>query len=80
MAKDDAQWTRLFKYLDRCFADVDKRFQQMDERFNAIYNLLDDRIKHEDIENSERAAMTSQLNRHDGWIHQLADKTHTNLL
>jgi hypothetical protein len=70
--------------LDHRFAAVDKKMEEMfahtNKMVNAVYNLLDDRIKHEDIDNTERAAMSAQLTRHDTWIHQLADETHTDLL
>ena len=85
---DEAQWTKLYQYLDRRFDSIDGRFAAMDERFDAMderFDLVEERL--EGIETTvnaiyqrlgnveaEHAAMNQQLDRHERWHHQAADK------
>ena len=85
---DDAQWAKLYQYLDRRFEAIDGRFAALDERFDAMddrFDLVEERL--EGIESTvaasylrlehaeaDQAAMKSQLDRHDRWHHQAADK------
>jgi hypothetical protein len=47
---------------------------------NRIYNLVDGLAKRLDTDDQERAAITSQLDRHEGWIGQLAQDANTKLV
>ncbi len=38
---DEAQWTKLYQYLDRRFDAIDGRFAAMDERFDAMDERFD---------------------------------------
>lgn len=72
--KDDAQWTKLFRYLDERFAVVDDKLEAHDQRFDRLDTTLDGIASVIDDQATEQVAMKSQLNRHDRWIHQLAHK------
>ena len=85
---DEAQWTKLYQYLDRRFEAIDDRFAAMDERFDTMddrFDLVEERLEgiettvtaiYQRLEHAEtdQAAMKSQLDRHDRWHHQAADK------
>ena len=85
---DEAQWTKLYQYLDRRFDAIDGRFAAMDERFAAMderFDLVEKRLEgiettvnaiHQRLEHveAEHTAMKSQLDRHDRWHHQTAGK------
>ena len=75
----DSSFMKLFKYLDRRFASIDKRFEYQDERIGSLYSLVDRHIKDVEIYHDEILVHGVQLDRHDRWIHQLADKTDTTL-
>ena len=78
---DEAQWTKLYQYLDRRFDAIDGRFAAMDERFDVVeehlegiestVNAIHQRLEHAE---ADQAAMKSQLDRHDRWHHQTAGK------
>ena len=85
---DEAQWAKLYQYLDRRFDAIDGRFAAMDERFDAMdarFDLVEERLEgiettvnaiYQRLEHVEadQAAMKSQLDRHDRWHHQTAGK------
>jgi len=85
---DQDQWAKLYQYLDRRFDAIDGRFAAMDERFDAMderFDVVEERL--EGIESTvaaiyqrleaveaEHTTMKTQLDRHDRWHHQTADK------
>ncbi len=69
----DDQFTKLFKYMQERFDVLEAKVDSKADG-ERTYSLLDGIAKRLDIEEDERAAMKSQLNRHDGWIQQLAAK------
>lgn len=71
---DDAQRTKLFRYLDERFATVDARFDAQDQRFDKLQSAVDGIVKVVDDQSVELAAVSVQLDRHKRWIHQLADR------
>ena len=71
----DDQFTRLFKHMTDGFAAIDQRFDAVDKRISGIYDLLDKNIAEHQKQEEERAAMNRQLDRHDKWLHDLAEKT-----
>lgn len=66
--------------LARMFTYMEKRFDRLEETktdktdFNRLYDRLDGLIMRIDEDREERLAMTSQLNRHERWHHQTADR------
>jgi hypothetical protein len=68
------------KSMARMYSHMEKRFDRLEETkadktdVNRIYDQLDGLIKRIDEDRTERMAIISQLNRHDRWHHQTADR------
>lgn len=66
---------------------VDYRLDHLEERVDAadglirgMYDNLDAYAKHADDYAQETQLLIRQVNRHDGWIHELADSSHIKLV
>ena len=61
---------------------MDKRFDDTASKgqLETVYNLLDACIKRLEAEEYERTFTDNQLNRHEGWIKQLAANTKSKLI
>jgi len=74
----DAQFAGFFgqmsRHFDKRFAEVNTRFDAHDARFDRLESALDGIAKRLEIHEHERVAMNAQLDRHEGWIKQLAAK------
>lgn len=74
---------KLAKFYGQMSRHFDKRFDKfetkIDNRVNDIYNRIDGFLGRMTTDETERAAMNNQLNRHDNWIHELAGQTGTTL-
>jgi hypothetical protein len=63
-----------------------ERFDKIDAELakkadaDDIYQRFDDVMAELDDIKTEQAAEQVQLDRHEGWIHQLAEKTNTDLV
>lgn len=79
MSRDE--FTKLFNYMTEHFSSIDKQFANMATKddINGIYDKLDDIAARLDDDTTERAALTAQVERHETWIDQLAQKTQTDL-
>jgi len=77
----DDQFTKLFKYMSRRFDDIEAALATKADRSatDRIYNLLDSVAKQQEIDTHERLALTSQIDRHERWISQVAEKINTDL-
>jgi tetrahydromethanopterin S-methyltransferase subunit G len=77
----DDQFTQLFKQITNIDARLDNMATNMATKddINEIYNRLDDIAARLNDDDTERVALNSQVDRHEGWIKQLADKTNTDL-
>lgn len=71
---DQAQWNKLYEYLDKRFGEVGERIERVEERLSGVESTVDALYKERETEDTEQAAMKSQLDRHDRWHHQAADK------
>ncbi len=75
MSQDE--FTKLFTYMQKEFAEVNARLDELKTEFkgdiDGIYTKLDDIAASIDEEDTERAAMIAQLDRHDRWHHEVAD-------
>ncbi len=86
---DDKQlakhFEQLYKYLDERFdlADqriddfeqrTDERFERLETRLSNMENTVDALYKRSETDQLERLAMNQQLDRHNRWHHQAADK------
>jgi hypothetical protein len=77
----DDQFMKLFKNIEDMkaqLAHVATNFATKDD-INGVYDRLDGIAARLDDDDIERGALTSQVDRHEGWIRQLADKTDTDL-
>lgn len=70
----DDQFTKLFAYMRERFDKIESTMATREE-LERIYNLLDERIKQRETDEQERIAMNNQLDRHKGWITQIAKGT-----
>lgn len=68
------------KITDHVSAKIDAELGPMRAKIDTIYKLLDGLTKRIDDDDVERAAVTSQVNRHEGWIEQIAEATSTQLV
>ncbi|WP_045877677.1 hypothetical protein [Pseudofrankia sp. DC12] len=79
----DDQFTKLFKYVEQRFNEVearfDTRFDSLDSRMDSIFGAMDTVTKDQETEETERLAMSHQLDRHERWIQQLARGADTEL-
>jgi len=75
---DQDQGTKLYHYLDKRFADVhtemNDHFARVETRLDGIESTVDAIYKRLEDAEIEQTAIQSQLDRHDRWHHQAADK------
>jgi uncharacterized coiled-coil DUF342 family protein len=85
MTKD---FSELVEYLDEKFTGIDKRFEFVDsqigelrsdfttlrERVDAIYSGLDAYAKKADTYFQEMLMLANKVDRHEKWLHQVAEK------
>lgn len=82
-AMSEDQFDKLFRYMQQQFgelrSEMGERFNEVNRKIDGLYENFDTVIKHQETEATERAAIISQLDQHDSWIHQLADNSHFEL-
>jgi len=85
MTKDLSE---LVEYLDKKFTGIDKRFEFVDsqigelrsdfttlrERVDAMYSGLDAYAKKADTYFQEMLMLATKVDRHEKWLHQVAEK------
>lgn len=69
------QWTNLYQYLDKRFKSVDDKFSTVDKRFDDVITMIANLAGKADDDDTERAAMSGQLNRHEARLEKLEAKT-----
>lgn len=67
---------QMSRLLDKKLNDAIK---PLSDRIDQMYNTLDGFVARMDNDDSERAAMNNDLNRHSRWIGELAKHTGTTL-
>jgi hypothetical protein len=67
------QFTKLFKYMQKGFANVDKRFEMVDKRFDLLTNVIDGYAAKIDTYAQEMAVMDHKIRRLEKYIQVLAD-------
>jgi predicted nucleic acid-binding Zn-ribbon protein len=70
----DDQFTKLFKYIERRFDELAHEVEDVRGQVSQVNGTVDGIAKQLDTDAAERAAITRQLDRHDRWHHQTADK------
>lgn len=72
-----ALFGQLTQYLDKRFEERDRK---LDTGLNRIYTTLDGVAARLDTDEQERAAISTEQERQNGWIGQLARSTGTELV
>lgn len=67
------QFTKMFKYMQKGFADVDKRFDLVDKRFDDLTRVIDGYAGKIDTYAQEMAFMDHKISRLEKYIQVLAD-------
>lgn len=73
------QFTKLFTYMQKGFADVDKRFEAVDRRFDHLTSLIDGYAGKIDTYAQEMAFMDHKISRLEKYIQVLAEKAGVDL-
>ena len=72
---------QLSKHFDERLEErLDERIGPLEAKVDRILNILDADTKRAETDDHERAAISSKVDRHEGWIGQLAKKTGTKLV
>ncbi len=77
----DDQFTKLFKYMTERFDAIDERLDDTatKKQVDRFMNTVDGIVGRLDTDETERAALGNQVDRHEGWIRQIAKKTDVKL-
>jgi uncharacterized coiled-coil DUF342 family protein len=67
-------FSELVKYLDEKFIRIDKRFDDMKEDFTGLQTAVDAYAKKADTFFEEMVALSHKVDRHEKWLHQVAEK------
>ena len=72
----DDQFTKLFKYMEKRFNDVDARFEATASRsqLERLQVAVDRIVSRLDTDDTERAALTSQIDRHEVALRRVTKK------
>lgn len=78
--KDD-QFTKLFKYMEKCFDEIDKRLDTMATKddISKVYDILDQHTAMLEDLTAETAALKSSDNRQTRQIEYIAKQTGVDL-
>ncbi len=60
--------------------ELQNGLSELNEKIDNIYKLLDSDIDKRTEDEMERASLTNQVNRHEDWIHVIAQKTNVELV
>jgi hypothetical protein len=60
--------------------DLEDTRTDLKANIDRVYDLVDQHVKQQEIDEHERLAMSRQLDRQAGWIKQLAKTTDTKLV
>jgi hypothetical protein len=75
--KLDASLLKMFKYMTGRFDAIEKKLDDKADKstIDLLYTQLDGFLKRTDTDETERAALGWQVERHEGWIKQIAKTT-----
>jgi hypothetical protein len=75
------EFTKLYVHMTQHFRMIEQKLDAKADKsdLKRVYVALNGISARLDTDNVERAAMASQLDRHEIWIKQLAKKTNTPL-
>lgn len=77
MASLDKGLLKMFQYMNRRFDTIERELENKADKttVNLMHNQLDSFLKRTDTDETERAALGHQVERHDGCIRQIAKTT-----
>lgn len=70
----DKDFSELIQYLDDKFIHIDKRFEEVKDDFVNLQTSVDAYAKKADTYFQEMVALAHKIDRHEKWLHQLAEK------
>lgn len=73
------QFASLYVYMNDRFDTIEAELAKKADK-DDMYQRFDAIAEHLDVQDVEMAAIKSQLNRHEGWIHQLAEHAELRLV
>jgi|SRR5712691_7575512 len=65
---------KLYQVMSERFDEAAQEVQGVRQQVSEVYSALDAIAKQQEIDQHERLAMNHQLDRHERWHHQAADK------
>lgn len=72
--KNKEDFSNLVDFISGKFDDVDGRFNELGKMFRDLQGAVDSYAKRADAYFQEMVVLSHQMNRHEKWIKQLADK------
>ncbi|OGZ64227.1 MAG: hypothetical protein A2812_03445 [Candidatus Staskawiczbacteria bacterium RIFCSPHIGHO2_01_FULL_36_16] len=73
-------FAELVEYLDEKFSNIDRQLENLKENkadksdMNILFNAVDAYAKKADAFFQELVMLSHQINRHEKWLHQIAEK------
>jgi uncharacterized coiled-coil DUF342 family protein len=67
-------FSELIQYLDGKFTKVDEDFKDLKAEFNVLQTSVDTYAKKADTYFQEMLMLSHKVDRHEKWLHQVADK------
>ncbi|MBU4204755.1 hypothetical protein KKE19_02420 [Patescibacteria group bacterium] len=67
-------FSELITYLDEKFVGIDKRFDKVEKGFVQLQTAVDKYAEKADAYFQEMLMLSQKIDRHEKWLHQLADK------
>lgn len=63
---------KLFAFLDEFRQEINDKLDESDKKIDSIYNILDKQTGLMDTDETERLALSKQVDRHEDWISRAA--------
>jgi len=73
-------FSELVEYLDEKFSNIDRQLENLKENkadksdMNTLFNAVDAYAQKADAFFQELVMLSHQINRHEKWLHQIAEK------
>ncbi|RIS81306.1 hypothetical protein [Mycobacteroides abscessus] len=79
LKQSDQQFGKLYVYMNERFDAIETELAKKADK-DDMYHRFDAIAEHLDAQDIEMAPIKSQLNRHEGWIHQLSEHAELRLV
>ena len=74
LAELNEGFLKLYQHMNERFNEMGQEIEGIRQQVGKVYNAVDAVAKQQEIDQHERLAMNHQLDRHERWHHQTADK------